>query len=112
MILVRTVITADNIDVLDGTDLANIPGDGVLTVMAASSQADTLMTITGPGSEPVVRARALPLRTNGQPLASDDIGLSIPVIQGGHYVINVDIVTAATAVIVAIYYDLGDLGMA
>jgi len=112
MILVRSVLTADNADVLDATDLANIPGDGMLTVYAASTQNDTLMTITGPGSEPVVRARALPLRTNGQPLISDDVPLAVPVIQGGHYVINIDVVTAATVVVVSIYYDMGDLGFA
>lgn len=109
MIVVRSVLAADNLDVLDGTDLANIPAMGIIQIYAASTQSDTTLTVTGPGSEPVTRARPLPLRANGQPLHSDDQPLMVGVVQGGHYVLNVDVVTAATVVVETTYFDLEDL---
>lgn len=109
MIVVRSVTVANNLDVLDGTDLANIPAMGLLQIFAASTQNDTTLTITGPGSEPVIRNRPLTLRTNGQPLHSDDQPLLVGVVQGGHYVLNVTIVTAATVVLETTYFDLEDL---
>ncbi len=109
MITVRQVMTADNTDVLNGTDLESIPLLGLLAVWAASSQADTLITITGPENDPPVRAQALPLRTNGQPLKNEDSPYLVGVIQGGRYIIDINIVTAATVVVEAVYRDLSEL---
>lgn len=103
MIVVSSTITADNTDVLSGTDLANIPGDGQLDVYIASTQNDTVYSITGPGNEPIARLQKCQLRTNGMPVLSDDLPLTLLVSQGGHYIINVDIVTAATVNILAIF---------
>ncbi len=111
MIVVDTVLTADNNDVLGGTDLANIPGPGGLQVYAASTQQDTTLTITGPGSEPVVRSRPITLRANAEIREDSDVGMEVPVSQGGRYVLAVDVVTAATVRIRAIYFDLVDLGL-
>jgi len=109
MIIVQRAITADNSDHLAGTDLANIPSDGQLDVYIASTQNDTTITITGPGQEPIVRASAVLLRTNGMPLLKDDYPISIPVFQGAHYVVNIDIVTAATVGVIYIYRSLDEL---
>lgn len=100
MILVNRTFTADDTDALANTDLANIPAMGGLEFWFGSTQNDTLLTITGPGQEPVIRLRPIQLRTNGQPLLSDDQPIQIGVAQGGHYVVNIDIVTAATVVMV------------
>lgn len=109
MIVVEQSLTADDNDVLAGTDLANIPELGTLIVWAASTVADSLISITGPGSEPVVRTQAMVLRANGMPDRRSDIPYMVGVIQGGHYVINVDEVTAATITIIAVYLDVDDI---
>lgn len=106
MIVVQRILTADDTDALAATDLANIPSDGVLTILMASTQNDTTITITGPGQEPIVRTQRVILRTNGQPIISDDLEYSIPVVQGGHYFVNIDIVTAATVGLMAIFRPL------
>ncbi len=109
MIVVRQVMTADNTDVLNGSDLESIPLLGLLTIWAASTQADTLITITGPENEPPIRGQALPLRTNGQPLKNEDSPYMLGVIQGGRYIVDINVVTAATVVVEAIYNDLSEL---
>lgn len=103
MIVVSSTITADNTDILSGTDLANIPGDGQLDIFIASTQNDTVYSITGPGNEPIARLQKAQLRTNGMPIMSDDLPLTLLVSQGGHYVINIDIVTAATVNVIVIF---------
>lgn len=112
MIIVETVLSADNTDVLAGSDLANIPEGGVLMIRAASTQQDTDITITGPGSEPVARNIPMILRANAEIRQQDDPSFQIPVTQGGRYVINVDVVTAATVRVSATFADLEDLGLA
>lgn len=112
MILVEVVTTADNTDILSNSDLANIPEGGGLTVFASSTQNDTLLTITGPGSEPVVRDQAILLRANAEIRQNEDPHFEVAVSQGGRYVIAVDVVTAATVRIRAIFEDLADLGLA
>ena len=109
MIIVRVFATADDTDVLGGTDLASIPSDGLLTIYGASTQNDTTITITGPGSEPVVRTRALPLRANAEVRLNEDPAMIVGVVQGGRYVVNVDVVTAATFQILATFLDVEDL---
>ncbi len=109
MIVVQRTITADNTDVLNGTDLAQIPGIGQLDLFIASTQADTVFSISGPANEPLVRLQTAVLRTNGVPSLLDDVPLSLLAIQGGKYVLNIDIVTAATVVVVAIFRDVSDM---
>lgn len=100
MIVVNRTLTADDTDALANTDLSNIPGPGQLDVFIASTQADTVFTLTGPGTEPIARLIRVQQRTNGVPSLQDDVPYSIPV-GPGHYVLNVDIVTAATVGFVA-----------
>ncbi len=109
MIVVTTSLSASNADVLNGTDLDSIPTAGVLVVWGASTVADSTITITGPGSEPVVRNRPLPLRANGMPDKLVDQPFSVGVIQGGHYVIDVTEVTAMTATLIVVWYDAQDV---
>lgn len=100
MIVVTRSLTADDVDALANTDLANIPGVGQLDLFISSTQGDTVFTFTGPGIEPVARLIRVQQRTNGVPSLQDDVPYSIPV-GPGHYVLNVDIVTAATVGFVA-----------
>lgn len=111
MITVNRVLTADDTDALASTDLANIPADGQLDVFISSTQSDTVFTLTGPDTEPVARLIRVQQRTNGVPSLQDDVPYSIPVVGGGHYTLNVDIVTAATVGIVAIFRALEELGL-
>jgi len=98
VIVVRQALTATDADVLNGTDLENLPGAGVLIVYAASSQADGTLTITGRGFEVPIREQALPLRTNGQPSQQDDAPIIVGVPAGGKVLLSYTEVTAATAV--------------
>jgi hypothetical protein len=110
MIAVRQVLTATTGDVLNGTDLENLPGAGVLVVLAASSQADGTLTITGRGFEVPVREQPLPLRTNGQPSQQDDAPIVIPIPVGGKVLLDYTEVTAATAVIEATFLSIVEAG--
>lgn len=100
-------ITADDTDVLAGTDLDSLEGEGQLDVFAISTQADTLMTITAPGMEAPARAVELPQETRAiRP--NDDIPYTLPLAMGGHVTIAIDIVTAATVQFMAIYRKEGE----
>lgn len=112
MISVNRVLTADDTDALLNTDLSNIPADGQLDIFLGSTQSDTVFTITGPDTEPVARLIRVQQRTNGVPSLQDDVPYSIPVVAGGHYTVNVDIVTAATVGLVATFRSLEELGLA
>lgn len=109
MIQVTSVLTADNTDVLQGTDLQSIPGPGVLIVAAASTQNDTTLTITAPNNVPLLQAQRLNLRTSGVPSLQDDPVWPVIATQGGHPRISVDIVTAATVYVVSQYYDINEV---
>lgn len=112
MIAVRQVLTGSNTDVLNGTDLENIPTAGIVGVLAASSQADGTLTITGRGFEVPVREIPLPLRTNGQPSQQDDLPIAFFVPAGGKVILDYTEVTAATAVIEVVLMDLAEAGIA
>lgn len=109
MIVVEVVGTADDTDLLAGTDLANIPTFGVLAVYAASTQNDTTITITGPGGEPVVRGQPMTLRANGEIRQEADPTYPMAATQGGHYVVAIDVVTAATFRVRAIFLEPDEL---
>jgi len=108
MITVQRTITADDADALANTDLANLPQDGQLDIFIASTQNDTVFTLTGPGVEPIARLIRVMQRTNGMPSLQDDVPYSLPV-STGHYVLNIDIVTAATLSFIAVYRTIEEL---
>lgn len=95
MIQVTGIKTSDNANALASTDLQSAPGPGVYLFWVASSQADTIITITAP---PQVASRNITphLRTNGVPLVSDDSPVAVAVNGGEQVALQIDIVTAAT----------------
>lgn len=104
-LLVRTTLTADNTDVLAGTQLDQVPGPGVFTVFGASTVLDSAITITL-GKDTLINAQPMPLRANGEPNINEDIPLAIIESGGGvRPVINVDEVTAMTAVLIVVFED-------
>ena len=103
MITVNKDITADNTDVLQGTDLENIPEPGVLRIYAKSTASDSQITITAPGQGTPVRSQLIQKGADAVVSLVDDIPIDIPV-QQGKYVVDVNVTTAATVKIVAIFY--------
>lgn len=95
MIQVTGIVTADTANALSGSDLQSAPGPGSVILWAASSQADTRITLAAP---PTVATRNVTphLRTNGVPLVSDDSPVAMAVRGGEQIILFVDIVTAAT----------------
>jgi len=110
MIEIIKQLSADNVDVLAGTDLENIPGYGQLDIFACSSQADTTITVRKPGGETVLPTQLLQQKTNAVISLQDDLPTSIPC-EGGRYVIAVDITTAASVNVVVVFRDLADFGL-
>lgn len=99
-------ITADDVDVLAGTALDQLEAGGQLDVLVLSTQADTLLTITGPDNEPIAIAVEIPQETRAiRP--SDDLSMSLVVVTGGHFTIDVNIVTAAVVQFMGIYRKAG-----
>lgn len=103
MIVVRQSITADNTDVLAGTQLDQVPLPGKFTIWAASTVLDSLLTVSL-GEITLINAQALPLRTNGEPNVNEDIPLAeIDSPGGARPVLNYNEQTAATVVIQVVY---------
>lgn len=102
--------TADDANVLDGSQFDPIPYDGSLEVYAASTQNDTTLQVKI-ASEIMkdvagTNGGRIPLRTNGMPVMSDDPGMIFPVGVGQRAILNLDIVTAATVVLITrLVYD-------
>ena len=99
-------VTADDADLLSGTSLDMLEGGGQLDIMLLSTQADTLIDITGPDSEPIILQGEIPQETRAIRPA-DDISFSLPVVQGGHYTVNINIATGATVQAMCIYRKAG-----
>jgi len=110
MIQVIKQLTADNADILAGTDLENIPAYGQLDIFAGSSAADTKFSVRKPGAETLLAAQLLQLKANGVVSLQDDIPMSLPCF-GGRYILDLDVTGAATVNIVVIFRDLADFGI-
>lgn len=102
-IIVNKDITADNADVLSGTDLENVPGMGVMAIYAKSTQADHTITITAPGQETPIRAQLIQKLADAVVSKADDEPIAIETI-GGKYNISVDVVAAGTTKLLVIWY--------
>lgn len=101
-------IAADDTDVLAGTALDQLEAGGQLDVFALSTQADTLMSITGPDNEPIATGVELPQVTAGVQIDITALPTySLGVRTGGHYTVNIDIVTGAVVSIIGIYRKRG-----
>lgn len=103
MILVRQVLAADNTDVLAGTQLDQVPQAGTFTIWAASTVLDTLLTVSL-GSDFLINAQALPLRTNGEPNINEDVPVAVLDSPGGvRPVLNINEQTAMSATIMVLF---------
>jgi len=100
MITVRKVLTDDASNILSGTELQSIPEPGgTLEIYAASSQADTNITIFRPGGELLVYNRPITQRTGGVIEAMNDNPYEMEVSPGEAPQINIDMNTAATIMV-------------
>lgn len=99
-------LTADDSDVLGGTALDQLEAGGQLDVLVLSTQADTLLSVRGPDNEEIATQVEIPQETRAIRPA-DDVAMSLLVISGGHYTIDVNIQTAATVQFMGIYRKAG-----
>ena len=99
-------VTADDADFLAGTSLDQLEAGGQLDLLALSTQADTLLSVRGPDNEPIAENVEVPQETRSL-RPNDDLALSLVVNTGGHYTVDVNIVTAATVQVMAIYRKAG-----
>lgn len=99
-------ITADDADVLGGTQLDTLQAGGQLDVFILSTQADTLFSIFGPGNEPLVTAAEVAQETRA-PRPNDDTPFTLVIGKSGHYTVDVNIQTAATVQLLAVYREKG-----
>lgn len=100
-------LTGDDTDVLAGTNLDQLEAGGQLDVLIVSSQADTLFSLSGPDNEPIVQASEVPFEATRALRPTQDLVMSLVVVSGGHYTLDVNIVTAATVQLMAIYRKAG-----
>lgn len=99
-------LAVDDSDVLGGTALDQLEAGGQLDMWLLSTQADTLLTITGPDNEPIALAVEIPQETRAiRP--TEDLPLSLTVPTGGHFTVDVNIVTAAVVQFMAVYRKAG-----
>jgi hypothetical protein len=102
-VTVPRVLTATNADVLAASPLEAAPDDGEFQVYMASTQNDTTLTVRR-GSEQLIDARAVPQRTNGMVLQSDDLALAIiPVDRNDRLLVAATVVTAATYQLITVF---------
>lgn len=95
MIQVTGIKTATNANILASTDLQSAPSAGVVLFWCASSQADTLITISAPPS--IASRNVNPhVRTNGVPLVSDDSPVAVAVRGGEQIILQMTVVTGCT----------------
>ena len=103
MIQVRSNLTADNTDVLAGTQLDQVPGPGTFTIYAASTVLDSLITVSL-GQDTLINAQPLTLRANGEPDILNDVPVASIESPGGvRPIINVDEQTAMTAGVIVVF---------
>ncbi len=105
MIAVRRFITADNVDLLAGTDLDNVPVDTRMLIYAAATQNDHTLTLTVPAIQSPLRANPVTLRANAEIRLNEDLVTAFTVKQNGHVVVNCDVVTAGTLGVLVIAPD-------
>jgi len=95
MITDEQIVTADNTDVLAGTQLDQPGVPGVYTIWATSTVGDTLITISQ-GGRRIVDRGVVTLRANSEIRENEDPYFQMLSPTGGRPVINIDVVTAAT----------------
>lgn len=102
-------LTADTTDVLGSTDLRQAPGAGAVAVFLASTVADTLATVSIGGRLLKNNTVIGKVATNAQIDALADTPVAAQVEKGDIITVNIDVVTAATVRVKAIWQ--GVLGL-
>lgn len=102
MVTVDTTMTADNTDVLSGTQLDQPGVPGVYTIWAAAIAVDALVTVSL-GGRTLVNGGVVLQRANAEIRQNEDNNYQILSRTGGRPVINVDIITATTVRIRVIF---------
>jgi len=95
MITDEQVLTADNTDVLAGTQLDQPGVPGVYTIWAASTVGDSTITVTL-GGRTLVSGATIVLRANSEIRENEDPFFQMLSRTGGRPVINIVEVTAAS----------------
>lgn len=106
----QEVFTADDTDALGGTALDQLEAGGQLDIFVTSTQADTRLSIRGPDNEPLAENIFVQQKsgtTSTAPSLQDDPAYSLVVATGGHYTVDINIVTAATVQFLALYRKAG-----
>lgn len=104
-------MTADNADLLAGSDLDEAPFSGTMVIYGAATQNDHTLTVTAPqlGGGPIaapIRAGPATLRANAEIRRDEDTPMAILQIAAGqHATLNVDVVTAGTFSAVVVLTD-------
>jgi len=101
-IVVTASLTATNADVLSGTQLDQTPMPGTYTILAASTVADSTITVSL-GGVTVINGQVLSLRANGVPSFIDDLPIIMIGQIGTRPVINIIEVTAMTALVIVLF---------
>lgn len=70
-IVFSEVFTGADGDVLNGTELETAPGDGIMTIRAASTVNTATLNVQSPNQPAVSVTRAITLRANGEVRAYD-----------------------------------------
>jgi len=94
MITVERTVTADDADLLSGTQLDQPGVAGVYTVWAASTVGDTEITVSL-GGRNIVTAGIVVLRANSEIRENEDTFYQMLSMVGGRPVIDINVVTAA-----------------
>lgn len=98
VVTVRVTGAADNADVLAGTQLDQPGQPGVYTIWLASTQLDTLVTISL-GGQQITTATPVVLRAGPEIRENEDSFFQMVSPSGGRPLINVNVQTAATFVV-------------
>jgi len=98
VITVRVSGAADNADILAGTQLDQPGQAGVYTIWLASTQLDTLVTISL-GGQQITTATPVVLRAGPEIRENEDAFFQMVSPSGGRPLINVNVQTAATFIV-------------
>lgn len=96
--------SADNANVLTGSDLQSAPGPGVLLVYSACTGTDTKISVSAPPEVPMRSANMI-VRPNAEVKLSDDIPVVVPLAGGEQITIAVDITAASNYQVIAIFIE-------
>lgn len=101
--------TADDTDLLAGSDLEAAPYNGMMAIFAASTQVDGTLTVTTPSAAGIgapVRTGIIPIRAGPELRINEDAPMArFPVNKGDQVTINYDEITAATAIFAVVLAD-------